>query len=303
MPRARGSRRCARRRSGGCGTRRSRRTRKTTRSSRATRASAGPTPSSTPRSSAAPAACSRRRRPRRPGRHLVAEQRRVGRHPVRDREDRRDPRQHQPVLPGARARVRAAPVGLLAADPRARVQGRRLRRARGGRAARRRYGARSPRRRVGRAPGRQARTRASRSGEAELDFDQPINIQYTSGTTGFPKGATLSHHNILNNGFFIGEALGYTPADRVCVPVPFYHCFGMVLGNLAIVTHGACIVIPCGGVRPARRARGGRGRALHVALRRADDVHRRARATRTSRASTSRACAPGSWPARRARSR
>jgi fatty-acyl-CoA synthase len=80
--------------------------------------------------------------------------------------------------------------------------------------------------------------------EAELHFDEPINIQYTSGTTGFPKGATLSHHNILNNGFFIGQTLGYTPADRVCVPVPFYHCFGMVLGNLAIVTHGACIVIP-----------------------------------------------------------
>jgi fatty-acyl-CoA synthase len=85
---------------------------------------------------------------------------------------------------------------------------------------------------------------ALRAREAELDFDQPINIQYTSGTTGFPKGATLSHHNILNNGFFIGETLGYTSADRVCVPVPFYHCFGMVLGNLAIVTHGSCIVIP-----------------------------------------------------------
>jgi fatty-acyl-CoA synthase len=78
----------------------------------------------------------------------------------------------------------------------------------------------------------------------ELDFDQPINIQYTSGTTGFPKGATLSHHNILNNGFFIGEALGYTESDRVCIAVPFYHCFGMVLGNLAVVSHGACIVIP-----------------------------------------------------------
>jgi fatty-acyl-CoA synthase len=85
---------------------------------------------------------------------------------------------------------------------------------------------------------------ALREREAELHFDQPINIQYTSGTTGFPKGATLSHHNILNNGFFIGRTLGYTPVDRVCVPVPFYHCFGMVLGNLAIVTHGACIVIP-----------------------------------------------------------
>jgi fatty-acyl-CoA synthase len=86
--------------------------------------------------------------------------------------------------------------------------------------------------------------------EAELQFDDPINIQYTSGTTGFPKGATLSHHNILNNGFFIGEVLGYTPADRVCVPVPFYHCFGMVLGNLAIVTHGACIVVPSEGFEP-----------------------------------------------------
>jgi fatty-acyl-CoA synthase len=79
---------------------------------------------------------------------------------------------------------------------------------------------------------------------ATLSPDDPINIQYTSGTTGFPKGATLSHHNILNNGFFIGELCRYTEIDRVCVPVPFYHCFGMVLGNLAITTHGACIVIP-----------------------------------------------------------
>jgi fatty-acyl-CoA synthase len=80
--------------------------------------------------------------------------------------------------------------------------------------------------------------------EALLQFDDAINIQYTSGTTGFPKGATLSHHSILNNGFFIGEALGYTEADRVCIPVPFYHCFGMVLGNLACTTHGSAMVIP-----------------------------------------------------------
>jgi fatty-acyl-CoA synthase len=80
--------------------------------------------------------------------------------------------------------------------------------------------------------------------ERSLQFDDAINIQYTSGTTGFPKGATLSHHNILNNGYFIGEALRYTERDRVCIPVPFYHCFGMVLGNLACTTHGSCMVIP-----------------------------------------------------------
>src|ERR1700733_12331508 len=78
----------------------------------------------------------------------------------------------------------------------------------------------------------------------QLDTDDPINIQYTSGTTGFPKGATLSHHNILNNGFFVGELCNYTEADRICIPVPFYHCFGMVMGNLAATSHGACVVIP-----------------------------------------------------------
>ena len=90
---------------------------------------------------------------------------------------------------------------------------------------------------------------------ASLSFDDPINIQYTSGTTGFPKGATLSHHNILNNGLFIGDGCRYTPADRVCIPVPFYHCFGMVLGNLACTTHGACIVIPAPGFDPAATLR------------------------------------------------
>jgi len=83
-----------------------------------------------------------------------------------------------------------------------------------------------------------------RARQAALQFDDPINIQYTSGTTGFPKGATLSHHNILNNGFFIGEGCRFTEADRVCIPVPLYHCFGMVLGNLACSTHGAAIVYP-----------------------------------------------------------
>jgi fatty-acyl-CoA synthase len=80
--------------------------------------------------------------------------------------------------------------------------------------------------------------------EAELQCDDPINIQYTSGTTGAPKGATLTHHNILNNGYFIGLALGYSERDRVCIPVPLYHCFGMVLGNLACTAHGACMIYP-----------------------------------------------------------
>jgi fatty-acyl-CoA synthase len=78
----------------------------------------------------------------------------------------------------------------------------------------------------------------------KLQFDDPINIQFTSGTTGFPKGATLTHHNILNNGFFIGEALRLSDIDRICIPVPLYHCFGMVLGNLACVTHGSAMIYP-----------------------------------------------------------
>jgi fatty-acyl-CoA synthase len=91
--------------------------------------------------------------------------------------------------------------------------------------------------------------------EATLAFDDPINIQYTSGTTGFPKGATLSHHNILNNGYFVAEAQGWTENDRVCVPVPFYHCFGMVMGNLGASTHGSCVVIPAPSFDPAATLR------------------------------------------------
>ena len=99
--------------------------------------------------------------------------------------------------------------------------------------------------------------------EATLAATDPINIQFTSGTTGFPKGATLTHRNILNNGFFIGEAMKLTERDRLCIPVPLYHCFGMVLGNLACLTHGSTIL--------------------------------------ASRSSIFRRCAPASWPARRAR--
>ncbi|WP_067966722.1 AMP-binding protein [Nocardiopsis trehalosi] len=90
---------------------------------------------------------------------------------------------------------------------------------------------------------------------AGLSCDDPVNIQYTSGTTGFPKGATLSHHSILNNGYSVGELLGYTEHDRVCLPVPFYHCFGMVMGNLAATSHGACVVIPAPSFDPAATLR------------------------------------------------
>ena len=83
--------------------------------------------------------------------------------------------------------------------------------------------------------------------EATLQFDEPINIQFTSGTTGFPKGATLSHHNILNNGYFVGEAIGLQAGERLCIPVPLYHCFGMVMGNLGCITHGATMVYPSEG--------------------------------------------------------
>nr|WP_231999108.1 AMP-binding protein [Mycobacterium sp. 1081908.1] len=90
---------------------------------------------------------------------------------------------------------------------------------------------------------------------AALDCRDPINIQYTSGTTGYPKAATLSHRNILNNGYLVGELLEYTAEDRICIPVPFYHCFGMVMGNLAATSHGACMVIPAPGFDPAATLR------------------------------------------------
>ena len=90
---------------------------------------------------------------------------------------------------------------------------------------------------------------------AVLAPTDPINIQYTSGTTGYPKGVTLTHNNILNNGYLVGELLEYTEQDRICIPVPFYHCFGMVMGNLAATSHGACMVIPAPGFDPAATLR------------------------------------------------
>ena len=103
--------------------------------------------------------------------------------------------------------------------------------------------------------GTEADLTALRRIAATLDRHDPINIQYTSGTTGYPKAATLSHRNILNNGYLVGELLDYSARDRICIPVPFYHCFGMVMGNLAATSHGACIVIPSPGFEPAATLR------------------------------------------------
>ena len=100
------------------------------------------------------------------------------------------------------------------------------------------------------AAGRRGDPAALAARQAALSPDEPINIQYTSGTTGFPKGATLSHQNILNTGYFVGLICGYTPDDRVCIPVPFYHCFGMVMGNLGATANGCTMVIPAQGFDP-----------------------------------------------------
>ena len=138
--------------------------------------------------------------------------------------------------------------------------------------------------------------------QAATQFDEPINIQYTSGTTGFPKGATLSHHNILNNGYFVGRGCGYDETDRVAIPVPFYHCFGMVMGNLACVSHGACMVVPAPAFDPSRPSR----RCSPSAARRSTACRpcsSPSSSTSASPSSTSARCGPGSWPARRARSR
>ena len=116
--------------------------------------------------------------------------------------------------------------------------------------------------------------------QRQQEFDDPINIQYTSGTTGYPKGATLSHHNILNNGYFATELLRFTDRDRLLIPVPLYHCFGMVMGNLGCMTHGATMIYPSDGFDPTAVLEAAQAERRHRALRRADDVHRRAEPSR-----------------------
>ena len=110
--------------------------------------------------------------------------------------------------------------------------------------------------------------------QGTLQFDDPINIQFTSGTTGAPKAATLTHHNILNNAYFVGEAMGFGPKDRLCIPVPMYHCFGMVLGALTCVAHGATMVLPSAGFDAQATLAAIEKGALYSSPRRADDVHR-----------------------------
>ncbi len=107
-----------------------------------------------------------------------------------------------------------------------------------------------------------------------------MNIQYTSGTTGSPKGVLLTHHNLVNNGALFAGGLKYTEEDRVCVPVPLYHCFGCVIGVIACVTAGAAILLPAAGFDAGRHAGHDCGRRRDLDLRRAHDVHRRARASR-----------------------
>ena len=228
----------------------------------------------------------------RPRRRVGAEPRRVGARPVRDRQARGDPRQHQPGVPDERARIRARAVGLPLAVRRARVSRARTSSRWSTRSARTCRGS-SGRSSSTRdewdelASGGASRRRGARARWRELDFDDPINIQYTSGTTGFPKGATLSHHNILNNGHFIAQLLGYTERDRVCIPVPLYHCFGMVIGNLACTSQRRVHRVSGRDVRPRGDAARVRAGALHEPLRRADDVHRRARPSAASPSTTS----------------
>ena len=122
--------------------------------------------------------------------------------------------------------------------------------------------------------------------------DDVANIQYTSGTTGLPKGVLLTHHNIVNNGQFLAQGFHYTEQDKIVVPVPLFHCYGCVIGTMTAVNSGAAIILPNWTFDSARHAQGRPRRARHFGLRRSRHVRRRVRAARLSPASTSPACAP-----------
>ncbi len=229
-----------------------------------------------------------RARGRRPGGHLGAELRRVGAAAVRDRQGRHHPGQHQPGVPQPRARLRAAPVRRPGAGQRRALQDQRLPGDdRGGQARPDRPGARDLPRHASAGtrccePGRQRTAPTTRWPSA-----RPACRSTTRSTSSTRAGRPASRRarrcrttTSSTTRSSSARAAGTPQQDRVCIPVPFYHCFGMVLGNLACTTHGACIVIPAPGFDPAADAARGPGRAVHVAVRGADHVHRRARAAR-----------------------
>ena len=261
--------------------------------------------------------------------HLGAQLRRVDDHPVRHRQDRRDPRQHQPELSAPRSRstrsgspaARRSSSRRISRPPTTPAMMHELAPGAGAQPARPSRRGQLPRPARRDPARRRARRRAcwrggallalaERVGADELaarqrqqEFDDPINIQYTSGTTGYPKGATLSHHNILNNGYFVTELLRFTDRDRLLIPVPLYHCFGMVMGNLGCMTHGATMIYPSDGFDPPavlEAVQAERATALYgvptmfiAELNHPDFAQLR----------PLHACAPASWPARPARSR
>ena len=218
--------------------------------------------------------------------HLGAELRGVGARAVRDGEGRRDPRERQPRLPDDGARVRAQPVGLPPAGGRAAVQELGLRGDGGGgarRAAARSSAWSSSTGRTGTSCARPASGATTVSGRAGRPSCSSTTRSTSSTRAGrpasrrAPRSPTTTSSTTATSS---AHGCRYTEEDRICIPVPFYHCFGMVMGNLGATSHGACMVVPGARVRARRGARDGAGRALHEPLRRADDVHRRARASR-----------------------
>ncbi len=237
-------------------------------------------------------------------RHLVAEQRRVDADPIRHGQGRPDPRQHQSGLSPVRTRLCDQQGGLQGDHTVAVLQEQRLpqdaranwrrkfpmwpraswNRCACPRCAMSSASARKRRRAcristISWLPPSQGELDALQELGASLTAREPINIQFTSGTTGAPKGATLTHRNILNNGRFVGDAIRLQAGERLCIPVPLYHCFGMVMANLGCPDPWRDHRLSGRVLRSAVRAAGGRGRALRRALRRAHHVHRRARSS------------------------
>ena len=243
----------------------------------------------------------------RPGRDLGAQLRRVDDDPVRDRQGRRHPGEHQPGVPHPRARLRPQPVGGEAADLRDQLQDQRLpRHGRRGASAETQVEQRGLHRHAGVA-------RAGRDGTAIGDTSASgwRRSTRTTRSTSSTRAARRASRRARRSATATSSTTATSRPRRStspsrtgsAIPVPFYHCFGMVMGNLGCTSHGATMVIPAPGFDPVDHAADHPGRALHRRVRRTDDVHRDAERTRASRTTTSPRCAPASWPARRARSR